>query len=64
MGKPTAAGSAAAIALNRIRWAGVSASARKRAASDAAKAFWAALTPEQRSAEMKKRAKKRAKRVA
>ena len=43
----------------RKRWKGVPKEERSRLAGERAKARWAALTPEQRSAEMRRRAKKR-----
>jgi hypothetical protein len=51
-------------AAGRKRWSGVPKSDRRKIASAAGNAFWAKLTPEERSAEMKRRAKvrKRAKR--
>jgi hypothetical protein len=45
----------------RKRWAHKSTAEKKAAVSNASRAYWDALTPEQRSAEMKKRAKKRRK---
>jgi hypothetical protein len=42
------------------RWKGRSKAEKKAAASQAGKAFWVKLTPEERSAEMKRRAKVRA----
>jgi hypothetical protein len=42
------------------RWKGKSKAEKKEAASQAGKAFWAKLTPEKRSKEMKRRAKVRA----
>jgi hypothetical protein len=41
------------------RWANATDEQKKSAASHASRAYWDALTPEQRSAEMKRRAKKR-----
>lgn len=41
------------------RWRGKSKEEKKAAASAASRAFWAKLSPEERSAEMKRRAKKR-----
>lgn len=41
------------------RWAGKSDEEKKATASHASRAYWDAMSPEQRSAEMKKRAKKR-----
>jgi hypothetical protein len=46
----------------RKRWRNVSVEERKELMSEASRAFWDALSPEQRSAEMKRRAKKRKKR--
>ncbi len=45
----------------RARWADASDEEKKQAASTASRAYWGALTPAQRSAEMKRRAKVRAK---
>ena len=42
-------------------WAKLSAADRKQAASKAGSSYWANMSPEQRSAEMKRRAKVRAK---
>jgi hypothetical protein len=42
-------------------WAGKTAAQKKATASHASHAYWDSLTPEQRSAEMKRRAKKRKK---
>lgn len=47
----------------RARWDKASEEEKKAAASNAGRAFWAKLSPEQRSAEMKKRAKKRKKKT-
>jgi hypothetical protein len=44
------------------RWAGKTAAEKKATASHAGKSFWAKLTPEERSAEMRRRAAKRKKR--
>jgi hypothetical protein len=46
----------------RKRWANASDEEKKQAASHAVQAYWARLTPEERSAEMKRRAAKRKKR--
>jgi hypothetical protein len=43
----------------RKRWANASDEEKKQAASHAVQAYWAKLTPEERSAEMKRRAAKR-----
>jgi len=43
-------------AAGRKRWSGVPKSDRRKIASAAGNAFWAKLTPEQRSVEMKRRA--------
>jgi hypothetical protein len=45
----------------RKRWARATDDQKKAAASNAVSAFWAKLTPEQRSKEMKRRAAVRAK---
>jgi len=42
-------------------WAKLSAAERKEAASKAGSSYWSRLSPEERSAEMKRRAKVRAK---
>jgi len=47
---------------SRARWDKATEAEKKSATSHAAKAYWDRLTPEQRSAEMKRRAKKRKKR--
>jgi hypothetical protein len=47
----------------RARWAKVTAKQRAEAAAHASRAYWDAMSPEQRSAEMKRRAKKRKKRT-
>jgi len=44
------------------RWAGKTDKEKQAAASHASRAYWDSLTPEQRSAEMKRRAAKRNKR--
>jgi hypothetical protein len=44
-------------AAGRKRWKGVPKSDRRKIASAAGNAFWAKLTPEERSLEMKRRAK-------
>ncbi len=41
------------------RWAGKTQAEKQATASHASRAYWDSLTPEQRSAEMKRRAKKR-----
>jgi len=41
------------------RWANASEEQKKSAASYASRAYWDSMSPEQRSAEMKRRAKKR-----
>jgi len=46
-------------AAGRKRWKGVSKSERRKIGSAAGKASWANLTPEERSVEMKRRAKVR-----
>ena len=46
-------------AAGRKRWKGVPKSDRRRIAGAAGNAFWAKLTPEERSVEMKRRAKVR-----
>lgn len=56
--------SAAAIEMNRLRWAGVPAAERTRQARAAALALWAGMSAEERSAEMRRRARKRKKRAA
>jgi hypothetical protein len=43
----------------RMRWAKATTKEKKASASKASRAFWDALTPKQRSAEMKRRAAKR-----
>jgi len=48
----------------RARWAKSTAEERKEAASKASRAYWDKLSPEERSAEMKRRAKKRKKNAA
>jgi hypothetical protein len=45
----------------RKRWAGIGDEERRELMASAAKAYWDSLTPEQRSAEMKRRAAKRKK---
>lgn len=45
----------------RARWAKASKKEKTAAASKASRAYWDALTPEERSAEMKRRAAKRKK---
>ena len=45
------------------RWANATDAEKKEAASHAVQAFWAKLTPEERSAEMKRRAAKRKKKA-
>jgi hypothetical protein len=46
----------------RKRWANATEADKKKAAAHASHAYWDALAPAQRSAEMKRRAKVRAKR--
>jgi hypothetical protein len=46
----------------RARWAKASEKEKKETASHASRAYWDSMTPEQRSAEMKRRAAKRRKR--
>jgi hypothetical protein len=46
-------------AAGRKRWKGVPKSDRRKIASAAGNAFWTNLTPEERSAEMKRRARVR-----
>lgn len=43
----------------KARWKGVSAKERKELMRQASRAYWDSLSPEERSAEMKRRAKKR-----
>jgi hypothetical protein len=43
----------------RKRWAKATKAEKQAAVSHASRAYWDSLTPEQRSAEMKRRAKKR-----
>jgi len=43
----------------RKRWANATDEEKKAAVSHASRAYWDRLTPEERSAEMKRRAKKR-----
>jgi hypothetical protein len=43
----------------RRRWRGVNKKARAKLTSEAVSTFWAKLSPEQRSAEMKRRARVR-----
>ena len=45
------------------RWANKTPEEKSAAASNAVSAYWAALTPAERSAEMKRRAKKRKKKL-
>lgn len=45
----------------KTRWAGKSEDERKATAQVASRAYWDSMTPEQRSAEMKRRAAKRKK---
>ncbi len=47
----------------RRAWKRVPKEKRKSVASNAARSYWGAMTPEQRSAEMKRRAAKRKKRA-
>ncbi len=46
-------------AAGRKRWKGVPKADRQQFASERAKAYWASLSPKERSAEMKRRAKVR-----
>ena len=47
----------------RKRWANATQEEKKQAASHAVRAYWDRLTPAERSAEMKRRAKKRKKKA-
>lgn len=58
LGNAKASGLAAA--LGRRRWAGVSEEDRREHQASAAGSYWANMTAKQRSAEMKRRAAKRA----
>jgi hypothetical protein len=46
---------------SRARWSKASEQEKKESASHASRAYWDALSPEERSAEMKRRAAKRKK---
>ena len=47
---------------SRARWSKATKAEKQEAASNASRAYWDALSPEERSAEMKRRAAKRKKR--